>query len=102
MDNKEGSTKRKTMKSAENEKLEEAVYVWFIQCRSKGDPISGPMVREKALLMNEKLGGAKDFKASHGWLHKFKSRHGIRELDVQGERLSSGATDTEEFKNSFL
>ncbi len=88
MDSKEGSTKRKTMKLVENEKLEEAMYVWFIQRRGKGDPISGPMVCEKTLLMNEKLGGPKDFKASHGWLHNFKSHHGIHELDVQGERLS--------------
>ncbi len=60
------------------------------------------MVCEKALFMNEKLGGPKDFKASHGWLHKFKSRHGICELDVQGECLSSDTTAAEEFKNSFL
>ncbi len=55
MGGKEGSTKRKTMKLAENKKLEEAMYVWFIQCRSKGDPISDLMVCEKALLMNEKV-----------------------------------------------
>ncbi len=56
------------------------------------------MVCEKALLMNKKLGGPKDFKASHGWLHNFKSRHGIRELDVQGEHLSCDTSLQKTFK----
>ncbi|GBP47344.1 hypothetical protein EVAR_38945_1 [Eumeta japonica] len=27
--------------------------------------------------------------ASSGWLYRFKSRHGIRELEVQGEKMSA-------------
>ncbi len=29
------------------------------------------------------------FKASHGWLHRFKQCHGIRQLSLQGESLSA-------------
>lgn len=101
LDSQEGSKKRKTMKSAVDEKLEDAVYVWFVQRRSRGDPISGPMLCEKALLFNEKLRGPADFKASTGWLKNFKSRHGIRELEVQGERLSSDPIAAEEFKHNL-
>lgn len=53
-----------------------------MQVRSQGQPISGPLICEKALDMNKKLGGDADFKASTGWLMRFKSRHGIRELDI--------------------
>lgn len=48
---------------------------------------------EKALLFNEKLGGNSDFKALSG-LERFKNRHGIRELNVQGEKLSATSIDT--------
>lgn len=29
------------------------------------------------------------FSASAGWLHRFKKRHGIRELAIQGKKLSA-------------
>ncbi|GFU11021.1 hypothetical protein TNCV_344301 [Trichonephila clavipes] len=54
---------------------------------SKGDPISGSLLREKAFKLNEKLGGSADFKASTGWLKNFKSLLGIRELQIEGESL---------------
>ncbi|GFX79532.1 jerky protein homolog-like [Trichonephila clavipes] len=41
-----------------------ALYLWFSQRRSKGDPISDPLLCEKALELNKKLGGSADFKAS--------------------------------------
>ncbi|GFX77517.1 jerky-like protein [Trichonephila clavipes] len=55
----------------------------------KGYPILGPLLCEKALELNEKLGGSADFKSSTGWLKNFKSHHGIRELHIEGESLSS-------------
>lgn len=76
--------KRKTARSANNKALG-AMYVWFTQRRSLGKPISGPLICEKALIFNEQLNGPKDFKPSCGWLTNFKSRHGIRELDIQGK-----------------
>ena len=42
-----------------------------------------------------------DFKASSGWLHRFKSRHGIRQLSMQGESLSANPEAAEEFKKSL-
>lgn len=37
------------------------------------------------------------FKASTGWLDKFKTRHGIRNLSIQGEKLSAGEETVEPF-----
>lgn len=48
------------------------------------------------------IGGYADFKASTGWLKNFKARHGIRELIVQGESLSSEISAAESFKRKFL
>ncbi|GBN55968.1 hypothetical protein AVEN_175177-1 [Araneus ventricosus] len=55
----------------------------------KGVPISGIMIPQKALNFNSKLGESKEFQASSGWLENFKNRHGIRQLNIVGEKLSS-------------
>ncbi|GBN33955.1 hypothetical protein AVEN_146056-1 [Araneus ventricosus] len=55
----------------------------------KGVPISGIMVLHKALNSNSKLVGGKEFQSSSGWLEKFKNRHGIRQLSIVGEKMSS-------------
>ena len=44
------------MKTAVEDKLDSDIYTWFIQHRSKGESISGLILSEKAILMNEKLG----------------------------------------------
>ena len=38
------------------------------------------------------------FKASHGWLHRFKERHGIWQLELHSEALSADSCMTEPFK----
>ena len=39
------------------------------------------------------------FKASTGWLDKFKNRRGIRKLNIQGEKLSAAEETLEPAKN---
>lgn len=83
--------KRKTLKTGVYDDVEKATYLWFLQERSRGTPISGPIVREKALQFYHQLHGegSDKFKASPGWLDNFKRRHGIRQLRVVGEALSA-------------
>ena len=69
--------------------LEALLYEWIKQKRSLGICISGPIIKEKALYFNEELKGAVSFKASEGWLEKIKKIFGIRQVNVQGERLSA-------------
>ena len=40
--------KRKSLKLADDKQLDKALYAWFIQQRSIGTPISGPLLQEKA------------------------------------------------------
>ncbi|UYV76718.1 hypothetical protein LAZ67_14001866 [Cordylochernes scorpioides] len=51
--------------------------------------------------MNDKIGGYPDFKATTSWLMRFKSRHGISQLNIQGEKLSANTEAAEHFKESF-
>ena len=80
--NKKG---RKTMRLADDEKLDEALYLWFVQKRSQDMPVSGPIVSEKAMqLLSSKLHESDpttpaEFQASRGWLWRFCNRHGIRQ-----------------------
>ena len=92
--------KRKSLKLADDEHLDKALYSWFIQQRSTGTPISGPLLQEKAKHFSTQLNTGtadREFKASTGWLEKFKTRHGIRNLSIQGEKLSAAKETVEPF-----
>ncbi len=103
MQSTDGDVKtRKTMKSAKYEQLDNAMYQWFIQARSQGIPLSGPIIMAKAAVMNKKLNGDSDFKASVGWVDKFKFRHGIRQLDISGEKLSADTTAIADFQEMLM
>lgn len=88
--------KRRIVRRAHLEKLDKAVYLWFVQQRCKGTPVSGPLLMGKALqlypLLYPEDTDPTHFKAGTGWLKRFKERHGIRALSVQGESQSA---DTE-------
>ncbi|XP_033224855.1 jerky protein homolog [Belonocnema kinseyi] len=83
---------RTRIDSGKNADLEKVLFELIKMKRSLGVNISGPVLQEKALSINEQLGGSPEFRASKGWLGRFKKRFGIRQLSVQGERLSA---DTE-------
>lgn len=93
---------RGTIKKAKNEELDEALFVWYSLQRERGVPISGPILAQKALLLNSKLPSPDvDFTASQGWLDRWKTRHGVRQLTVTGESLSSDTAGSEKFKKEF-
>ena len=99
MDSTEGSLKRKTMKLASDARLDDALYLCFVQKRYQGIPVSGPILMEKALELNEKINpGDEKFKASSGWLKNFQSWHGICQLAFQDETMSANEDCVEDFK----
>lgn len=82
--------------------LEGKLYAWFKQTRAAGVPVSGRLLQEVALIINESLNGPKTFQASNGYLYNFQLRHGIRHLSMQGEKLSADATGAAEFREQFI
>lgn len=97
--------KRCIIREAHFEKLDQACYVWFLQQRSKGAAVSGPLLQEKALQLFPALYPNEDvtsYKASSGWLQKFSQRHGIRALSLQGESLSADTSAIEDFRGELL
>ena len=80
----------KIMKLGKDEHLETALYIWFKQKREEGVPITGSIIRAKALDLHRQLHSHSDetegdgsvvdsaFTASTGWIWRFGKRHNIR------------------------
>lgn len=93
---------RGTIKKAKNEQLDDALFIWFSEQRERGMPLSGPILQEKALLLNKSTpNGDPTFTASLGWLERWKNRHGIRQLSITGESLSSDVLASDKYKSVF-
>ncbi|KFD61496.1 hypothetical protein M514_26309 [Trichuris suis] len=60
--------------------------------------MTGPLLCEKALEFNWRLGADPDFKASQSWLEKLKRRHGIHGRENCGEKLSSDQLSADAFR----
>lgn len=54
------------LKAIGYENLEKALYKWFVKMREEGVPLSGPVLKEKAVKYAIEL-GIEDFKASNDW-----------------------------------
>jgi hypothetical protein len=63
----------KRVKPEKFEQVNKAVHKWLLMLRSENIPISGPMLKEKALEFAKEL-GVESFQASEGWLTKWKNR----------------------------
>ncbi|XP_043476223.1 jerky protein homolog-like isoform X1 [Leptopilina heterotoma] len=77
--------------------LDESLYDWCKQKRMAGETISGTVLKEKGLLVNEIVNGKSDFKASDGWLSRFKRRYQIRNGCIQEEKGSAEVSASAEF-----
>ena len=96
------SKKAKVMKIGDDEQHDKAVYLWFKQKRMEGIPISGPILCEKAVQLHKKMYGEESsFSGSTGWQWRFCKRHGIRNLSLEGEKLSAHTETSATFITSF-
>ncbi|KAJ8958241.1 hypothetical protein NQ318_017384 [Aromia moschata] len=51
-----------------------------------GEPVTGPVLQAKAKQFHASLNVDSNFSASNGWLARFKKRHGIRCLNIKGQK----------------
>jgi hypothetical protein len=81
----EGCDSRKRLNvRISNSAVDDGVWRWFKVARSANIPVSGPLLQEKTLQFATAL-KLNDFKASNGWLQKFKERHNISGGKICGE-----------------
>lgn len=102
LDLKEGHGNLESKKiRVEESNRDKALFKWFEQERAQGTPVSGDLLRAKALQFHKISGDESEFKASNGWLDNFKRRYGIRQLSMQGEKLSANNAAAEQFKTTL-
>lgn len=91
------NTNMKRNKKCKFDKLNDAVLLFVKQVKSINLPLSGDMVKEKAMIFASKF-GVNNFKASNGWLTKFKNRHNISLKKMCGESADVKDSDVEDWK----
>ena len=69
----QSSSDAKKMRGCDYEQVDKAVFKWFSLQRSQNVPIDGPILKEKALQFAKSF-NFPTFKASDGWLDKWKKR----------------------------
>ena len=95
--------KRKRARLANDTQLDSALHQWFVQARADGVPISGAIVQAEAEKFDKQLNGDEcNFKASTGWLERFKKRHGISQVSVASEIRSADSEDLCSFLGSVF
>lgn len=92
---------RCTLKKPKLEQVDDALWLWFMQERRRGTPISGPILKEKAMILHKKLEGNDTFTASDGWLSRWKKRHGVHFISVCGEKMSADQPAANEFSEKL-
>ena len=75
---------RKRLRGPQYDDVDSTLYDWYCLARQRLVPVTGPMLQEEALIIARSL-GINDFKASNGWLQRFKDRNNIKQLVVSGE-----------------
>ena len=89
------------MKTAAADDVDSATLRWFNEMRALNIPINGPLICQKALDFAKLLGDS-NFKASNGWLQRFKDRHGIIFKVISGEEKSAPLSDAEFWRKNTM
>ena len=67
--------------------LNEALFKWFCDARSRNLPVTGSLLQEKALLISSEM-GHDNFSASNGWLESWRNRYNVSWSSLCGESAS--------------
>ena len=94
---KENNVKRQKVRTGDHKTSDTAVFKWFLSLRSQNVPLSGAIIQEKANQHAKEL-SIENFKASDGWLRRWKERNNVTFKTISGESNSV----TPEMVNALL
>lgn len=77
--------KRKRNCTCEKDDVDIALLRWLQQQRNNKVPVTGPLFAEKVA----QILGHPEFQPSGGWIVRWKTRHGIKFLKIQGEKAAA-------------
>ena len=82
----------KRSRTSKYQDVNEKLYEWYLMAIRKNIYPDGPILCQQAKKIAECL-NIPDFKASNGWLEKWKVKHNIKKMKINGESASvSGQT----------
>lgn len=90
----------KRMRLPLDQSLDDAVYRWFCQLRSSGLAVRGVEIQAAAERLAKNL-DINNFKASSGWLFRFRRRHNMTNKKICGESLSADDETVEPFRKKL-
>jgi hypothetical protein len=94
-ENQPSCKRRLNLRRTANYDINVLMWKWFNEVRSRNIPVSGVIIRQKALKYADSL-GIENFQGSDGWLTRFKERHNIKFKQICGE---SRSVDVDVVKN---
>lgn len=78
---------RRSLRGTFHPKMESALHKWYLNQCELGINVTGSILRLKARELNKQINeNDLEFRASPGWMEKFKKRYGIRLKSARGER----------------
>ena len=95
------ASKRKRQRSGKDALVDRALREWFDRVSEHGVPLSGPVLMTKAEELAQKLGRS-TFKATNGWLERWKNRNEIVCKKSHGEKKSADHISAETWKSEKL
>ena len=78
------SSMKKRNRTSQYSDVNDAVWEWFKKKTEQRTPVDGPIIQEFAMKAAEKL-GYPEFKASRGWLTRFKECNNLSQHKLCGE-----------------
>ncbi|XP_054709229.1 tigger transposable element-derived protein 4-like [Uloborus diversus] len=96
-----GNSNAKRVRLCVYDDVDQAVLKWIHSVRDQNLPLSGSLIKEKALQFANALGYS-ELQASVGWLDKFKKRHMLVHKVVSGESVDVSDESCEQWKNEVL
>lgn len=81
------AVKRKRFRQSPHHNVDQACYKWLLCARHKNIPISGNILKTKAIFFAKEL-GVDSFQASNGWMDRWKQRYNLSFKTISGMILS--------------
>lgn len=86
----QNNSERRSLRGTFHPKMEKALHQWYTEQIESGEPVTSCKLRLKARELNKQIReNDLEFRASSGWMEKFKKRYGIRLKSMRGERQTT-------------
>ncbi|VVC45663.1 Homeobox domain-like,HTH CenpB-type DNA-binding domain [Cinara cedri] len=92
---------KKRKREGKDPEVDKAMNEWFSAVTERGVRISGPMLQQKAEYFAEKIGHG-NFKATEGWMSRWKDRNNIKFKRFHGDKSSADSNGADEWSLTKL